>query len=541
MLELPGYKIEKQIGKGGMARVYLALHEGLDRQVAIKVMNRQLDADDSGFSDRFMREARIVANLGHQNIVTVYDVGNHDGYHYIAMEYLPGGVTLDTKIKDGISIRDGMLTLKQVAAALSYAHGKGIVHRDIKPENVMYREDGTAVLTDFGIARSTTSATKMTATGTVIGTPHYMSPEQAQGHDIGAYSDIYSLGIVFHEILTGELPYDADSTIAIVFKHITEPVPTLEGDLAKYQPILTQMMAKEKENRYASCDELIADLDAMLMGGQLDSKATLVNAGTMINSALVDKIVGRKTIVEKPKADNVIRYAVIALVVIIVGGATGGYFYYQAEADKQALALQKQQKNLLDKKNKQASLEQQKKSDQDKQAQQARDKATNQEQQKLSAEQKQLEQENLAKQREADKKKKDKQRQAKKKKIDDLLRKAETQLLNTELNDAYKTFKRVLKVDSRNRSAKAGITRVADQYLALASNEALKGDFDQANKYIGSVIQISPTHKNLAATQQKIFDIKNQDLARQAEQQRQQKTQQPVVEEKKKRRSFGGF
>ncbi len=145
-----------------------------------------------------MREARIVANLTHHNIITVHDVGVHNKFHYIAMEYLPG-VTLDDKIKSKLDIKQILSIIKQIAAALDFAHKKDIIHRDVKPDNILFREDGTAVLTDFGIARTTKSETKMTATGTVIGTPHYMSPKQAQGQNIGPSSDLYSLGIILFE------------------------------------------------------------------------------------------------------------------------------------------------------------------------------------------------------------------------------------------------------------------------------------------------------------------------------------------------------
>ena len=270
MLELPGYKLEKELGKGGMATVYLALHEGLHRRVAIKVMTPH-HADEFNFGERFMREARIVANLSHQNIVTVHDVNRHNGYHYIAMEYLPGGMTLEHKIKNGLAPQQGLEIIKQMAAALGYAHSKGIVHRDVKPENILFREDGTAVLTDFGIARSTDLASKLTSTGTIIGTAHYMSPEQGHGQETGFYSDIYSLGVVLYETLTGKVPYMADSTIAVILKHVTEPVPTLEGALAIYQPVLNLMMAKNKDDRYRSCAEIINDLNCLATDGKIST------------------------------------------------------------------------------------------------------------------------------------------------------------------------------------------------------------------------------------------------------------------------------
>ncbi len=320
MIEIPGYTIEKQLGRGGMARVYLARHTGLDRLVAIKVLSKDLHGDKS-FSERFMREARIVANLTHQNIITVYDVGVHNEHHYIAMEYLPGE-TLDDKVKKKLGIKQILGIIKQIASALDFAHKKGIVHRDVKPDNILFREDGTAVLTDFGIARAAKSETKMTATGTVIGTPHYMSPEQAQGQEIGPWSDLYSLGIVLFEMFNGEVPFDADSTIAVVFKHITEPVPDLAEPYQKYQPLVNTLLAKEPAERYQSGREVIADIEC-LDRGDTPANATLIFNQTAINPA-VSLNTDKKTVqTNQPASSKRNLFAGIALtaIVIIAAGA----------------------------------------------------------------------------------------------------------------------------------------------------------------------------------------------------------------------------
>ncbi len=576
-MEIPGYIIDKQIGKGGMARVYLARHEGLDRLVAIKVMNRQMDDDDNDFSERFMREARIVAGLTHRNIVTVYDVGLHDGHHYIAMEYLPGGITLDHKLKDGITPEEGLSTIKQIASALGFAHSKDIVHRDVKPENIMYREDGSAVLTDFGIAKATTSATKMTATGTVIGTPHYMSPEQAQGHEIGSFSDIYSLGIVCYEILTGEVPYDAESTIAVVFKHITEPVPALEGDLQVYQPIIDRMMAKTREERYTDCDQLIADIDNVTGGGAANN-ATMINNATTINKAvtLANAKKGTRGMAavagdvnaEQSKSDSTKKaiIAVIATITILAIGG-GGYFYLQqsAEQEQQAKLLQRQQRD------KQAALTEQKELSEKKALQDKKQKEEGRltEQQRLKDEKKRLAElkvkqeadklvsqkaaqeaaqlkakqdaKNTAAKKAADKKWRDKQN-----KISALLATAEKQLLNGQLDKAYKTYQSTLKLDSKNKRANSGVNRVASQHLSKANVAAAGYDFDTANKHISTVIKISPSHSKLASTQEKVFEYKNEQLVKKAEAARKteiekQASAEPEETEKKPRRSFGGF
>lgn len=258
-LEIPGYKILRTLGKGGMATVYLAVQEVFEREVALKVMSRSL-ADDPNFSQRFFREAKIVSQLVHPNIVTVHDVGVHEDSCYLSMEYIDGQ---DFRYVCGsMTVREKIRAIRDIAKALDYAGSKGYVHRDIKPENIMFHtSDGRAVLMDFGIARAAESDTMVTQEGTAIGTPHYMSPEQAKGKSVDTRSDIYSLGVVFYYIFAGRVPYDAESAVAVGIKHITEPVPLLPEDYDALQPIVDNMMAKDANDRYQSAQELIEDLD----------------------------------------------------------------------------------------------------------------------------------------------------------------------------------------------------------------------------------------------------------------------------------------
>ena len=525
MLELPGYEIEKQIGKGGMAKVYLAVHKGLHRKVAIKVMSLHL-SEDENFSDRFMREARIVANLNHQNIVTVYDVNVHNGYHYIAMEYLPGGVTLDHKIKEGLAPRHGVEAIKQVAAALGYAHSKGIVHRDVKPENIMFREDGTAVLTDFGIARSTNSAaTKMTSTGTVIGTPHYMSPEQAQGQEVGSYSDIYSLGVVLYETLTGKLPYEADTTIAVIFKHITEPVPTLESELAKYQPVLNRMMAKKKEDRYQSCAEIVADMNSLLMGGEV-SKATLINDATRIQYDIKDKLArhqaamadthNKQSTAANEFSKNKFLIPGIAASVLLLA-SIGGYIIYSqrqpASSEQQQAAkditAQQQLAELL------AAKQAADKHAQDEADKLAQERATADAARQQELNRQQQEQTELKASKDAALAK---EQLDKTQKITRLLASAENDLRNSQLKSAHESYKAVLQIDRNNRHAIDGINRVAGDYLIMAVTSARGNDFNAANQHIKSAITVTPNHNKLAETQTKVFDLKKSQSIKQSAQ-----------------------
>ncbi|MFO8141818.1 MAG: protein kinase, partial [Marinobacter sp.] len=248
-MEIPGYRIIREIGHGGMATVYLALHESLDRQVALKVMSPALAADPS-FGERFLKEARIVARLNHPGIVSIYDIGASGHYHYMAVEYLEGE-DLKARIRLGMTPEEAVDILRQLAVPLGYAHKEGFVHRDIKPENVLFRKDGTPVLTDFGIAKAIGSKTVMTKTGTSIGTPHYMSPEQARGKGVDGRSDLYSLGAIFYEMLTGALPYDAEDTFAVALMHVSDPLPELPPELDRYQPLINRLMAKDPRGRFA--------------------------------------------------------------------------------------------------------------------------------------------------------------------------------------------------------------------------------------------------------------------------------------------------
>ena len=258
MIEIPGYRVIRPLGRGGMATVYLAIQESVQREVALKAMSPTLLADDQ-FGERFVREARIAAKLRHPHVVQIYDVGRVGDHPYIAMEYLPGGAVIARNATPR-EPRFALRVIREIGGALGYAQKKGVVHRDIKPDNILLREDGAAVLTDFGIARASDNS-RMTRTGAIIGTPHYMSPEQARGLPLDGRADLYSLGIVFHELLLGRVPYQADDSLAVGIMHITAPLPRLPGELAHLQPILDRLLAKESEQRFQSGAELAAAIE----------------------------------------------------------------------------------------------------------------------------------------------------------------------------------------------------------------------------------------------------------------------------------------
>ena len=253
-----------------MAEVYLA-HDGvLDRSVALKVMSGRY-ADDEEFVERFKREAQSAAALSHPNIVSIYDRGeSEDGTYYIAMEYLPGGTLKDRILKRGaLAHRTAAAVALQIAEALRAAHAAGVVHRDIKPHNVLVTDTGDIKVGDFGIARAATSRT-MTRTGSILGTAHYISPEQAMGEPVGQGSDLYSLGVVLYEMLTGTLPYDAETSIGIAMKHVNGhlvPPRELNPEVPEgISAVTTKLLAKSPDERYANAGELIEDLERVLEG-----------------------------------------------------------------------------------------------------------------------------------------------------------------------------------------------------------------------------------------------------------------------------------
>jgi len=285
--EIPGFKILKILGRGGMANVYLGLQESMEREVAIKVMLPQLLTDPS-FGDRFLREARIAAKLAHPHIVAVIDVGVAGDMYYMAMEYHPGG-DLKAKIRKGLGQKEAIRIMKDIAGALDYAHKNGFVHRDIKPDNILFSRSGSAVLSDFGIARAADGGTQLTQTGSVVGTPHYMSPEQAQGKEVDGRADLYSLGIMFFQMLVGTVPFSGDSALSIGIKHIRDPIPRLPEGLGKYQTFLDKLLAKEPDDRWQTGADVVRTLEVLEAEGSLADSDTL--AATMISGQVQATVV----------------------------------------------------------------------------------------------------------------------------------------------------------------------------------------------------------------------------------------------------------
>lgn len=260
-LDIPGYVLEGELGRGGMGAVYRARQCSLDRPVALKVLSASL-GDNPEFKVRFQNEGRIIATLAHPHIVTVHDIGSRGELHYLSMELLEGG-TLRERMRAGLGLVEVLSIARSLATALHFAHQRGVVHRDFKPMNVLFRSNGSAVLTDFGIAKLLDEDAGLTGTGFTLGSSGYMSPEQAMGRPIDARADLYAFGVVFWEMLTGKPPYEAPDAFALALKHATAPLPVLPTELSRFQRLTDLLMAKQPEQRYAGLDVFLLDLKAV--------------------------------------------------------------------------------------------------------------------------------------------------------------------------------------------------------------------------------------------------------------------------------------
>ena len=281
------FRLEEQIGAGGMSTVYRAFDETLERWVAIKLMHRDISSDPAQL-ERFRREARAVARLSHPHVVTVIDAGEDEGTPFIVFEHVEGE-TLKERIRrlGRLPVPEAVAYAIEIARALACAHSERLVHRDVKPQNVLIGGDGRAKVTDFGIARSL-EGEALTAPGRVLGTTDYVSPEQALGEQVSEQSDIYSLGVCLYEMLTGEVPFRADTQVAVAMQHVRNPMPDVQRRRPEISAALAQVVeratAKERQNRYASVTEMLQDLEEALAIEAARSGETSGEATTVLQS-----------------------------------------------------------------------------------------------------------------------------------------------------------------------------------------------------------------------------------------------------------------
>ena len=303
------YEIVKNIGEGGMANVYLANDTILDRKVAVKVLRGDLSSDDK-FIRRFQREALSVSNLSHPNIVEVYDVGEEEGNHYIVMEYIEGKTLKQLlKKRESLTLTEVIDIMTQLTDGIAHAHESYIIHRDIKPQNIMIEDDGRIKITDFGIAMAL-NATQLTQTNSVMGSVHYLPPEQASGKSASIKSDIYSLGILMYELLTGSVPFKGDNAVEIALKHMKEKIPSIRKQdpsiPQSVENIILKAAAKNPRNRYDSAKEMHEDLIHCLEEEHAnDKKVTFEYPENDIDSDLPVVTPPPKKKNEKPKKEEV--------------------------------------------------------------------------------------------------------------------------------------------------------------------------------------------------------------------------------------------
>jgi hypothetical protein len=268
--QLGNYRVIGPLGEGGMAAVFKAFQPGTERYVALKVLPRQF-VSDPGFVARFGQEARLIANLEHSNIVPVYDFGESDGYTFLVMRYVETGTLADVLQAGKVGLGQACHAIGQIGAALDYAHSRGVLHRDVKPSNVLIDGSGNCLLSDFGLAKMAEGSLHITQTGGILGTPAYMSPEQALGQPLDSGTDVYSLGIILYQMMTRRLPFVAETPMAVLMKHIRDPLPLPRAhDPALSEAVecvILKALAKERSERYQTAGEMARALRAAA-GGQ---------------------------------------------------------------------------------------------------------------------------------------------------------------------------------------------------------------------------------------------------------------------------------
>ena len=453
-MEIPGFDVKRTIGRGGMATVFLAIQQSLDREVVLKCLNT--DHDESGdFFERFMKEGRIIASLRHPHIVTIYDIGIHDEYVYISMEYVDGG-DLRAKIENRLAPVRGLDIIGKVGQALEYAHKKNIVHRDVKPANILFRSDGTPLLSDFGIAKDFAADNELTSTGTILGSPFYMSPEQAEGITTDGRTDIYSLGVIFYEMLTGQKPYEGDSAIKVIMQHIQSPVPQLPVELEQFQPLLNRLMAKDREQRIPDASHLLEEVEEVreeVEGKKGRGMMTLHTLKLPLSAKAMrarrDAVTGRSS--------KGLRMAVLAGVMLLVSGGLGAYIF--AQINKPPSLLVRNPPGVSTPSTSGGN--------------------------------------GTATQRTANNGPVDKQQAVRA--LEWLARNSlrQDRLMSPPADNAHYYFSRLLELNPDNQAARQGFSAIAERFVVLAEEEFSRKNYDKAQAYITLGLQVEPQNRGL--------------------------------------------
>ncbi len=462
-MDIPGFQIKRTIGRGGMAVVYLAVQESLGRDVCLKTMPTS-KGNSTSFVERFMNEGRIIAALQHPHIITIYDIGTTGDLVWISMEYVNGG-DLKNRIDLGMNPLEALELLVNIGNALDFAHKRGIIHRDVKPQNILFRRDGTALLSDFGIAKEVQIDTELTSTGTILGSPFYMSPEQAEGMQVDGRTDIYSLGVLFYEMLTSERPYPGDTAIKVIMQHIQSPVPELPEDLQQYQSLLNKMMCKEPDQRMPTAAALVEEAEAL---HQTLHREMYPSATAEIEAKAIQKEKDRLQ-AEKRKW----RLTILGACVVVLVIAFASLQVYIESLKPSRIAKQRPPETEVT---------------------QPLDVQASVNSQSISAAATETTP-GLSKQEV----------------IKALTWLAENSMQENRLtyppaDNAYYYFSRLLALDPDNVSAKDGFSDIAERYTELAEKEFSNRNFGKAQAYIALGLQIQPDHRSLLNLQAIIDD-----------------------------------
>ena len=268
-MEIAGYEIERCLAQGATASAYLATQVSLGRPVVLKVLDTEL-ADTPTAVQRFLNEGRLIASLHHPHLITIHDIATSGRYVYLSMEYVEGGDLKQRLAKGPMSVESALDVVEKIASALGYAHSHGVIHRDVKPGNILFRRDGSPVLTDFGIAKSRAIDGDLTGTGVFLGSPNYMAPEQVDSRTVDNGADIYALGIILYEMLTGQKPFISNSIIDVIYMHKKTPMPRLPARFAPLQGLLDLMCAKSRAERFQDTDALLHYIRVLRERGVID-------------------------------------------------------------------------------------------------------------------------------------------------------------------------------------------------------------------------------------------------------------------------------